>query len=189
MLGQPALGPAKLRCSPPGETAVELNVVYPNYPAAVCLSNRAAVHLKQKQYKKALRDATKACALCPEYVKGHARQVAALKGLGQVAQAAEVEEEIADYNTGLRFLPWYGAALLTAGWLDHESHTAVYTKAHSDWVISRVTAGGNDDRSKFVHAKASLVPFQGGQWLMIGVNFMEDWKKQEVPLRGLVGRG
>ena len=35
----------------------KLNVLYPNLPAAICLSNRAAVYLEMKNYNQALKDA------------------------------------------------------------------------------------------------------------------------------------
>lgn len=54
----------------------------PNKPAAVCLANRAAVHLKLGRNVAAVADARAATIICPEYLKGHFRLKQALGAAG-----------------------------------------------------------------------------------------------------------
>ncbi len=62
-------------------------------------SNRSAAHAALKQWEDALRDANSVLSLRPGWVKGHARQAAALFGLQQYGAAKEA------YQKALRLEP------------------------------------------------------------------------------------
>jgi tetratricopeptide (TPR) repeat protein len=62
-------------------------------PAAVLLSNRAAVNLQSGQYASALSDAAAAVRVDPAFVKGHCRRVQALLGLQLLHEAAVACEQ------------------------------------------------------------------------------------------------
>jgi tetratricopeptide (TPR) repeat protein len=62
-------------------------------PAAVLLSNRAAVHLQSGQHATALSDAVAAVIVDPPLAKGHYRRVQALLGLQLLPEAAAACEQ------------------------------------------------------------------------------------------------
>ena len=93
------------------------SLTFPNKPAAVCLANRAAMHLKAGRPEDALEDAKQATVQCPEYLKGHYRVGQALRALGHTAEADVVEGQIRTYRALVQLLPWYGLALLMLGWI------------------------------------------------------------------------
>lgn len=61
----------------------------PNQPAAICLANRAAVHLKAGRVVEAVGDARLAAIICPEYIKAHFRLRQALLAVGDRAEELE----------------------------------------------------------------------------------------------------
>ena len=162
----------KRECGP-----VKMKLTTPNLPAAMSLANRAAARLKAGDAAGARADAALACKRCPEYVKAHKRLRECALALGDRAAAAELATELRDYANAIRLYPWYGPALLGAGWIDHYDHMLVYETARKADVAARIAdpraarAGLGDGAT--CHAVASLVPFQGGQWLMLNLTWLD----------------
>ena len=73
-------------------------LITPNKSAAIALANRSAAYLGLKNYSLALKDATRATQLCPDYVKAHFRKKQAYKGLGQDAKRRKVENDLQLYK-------------------------------------------------------------------------------------------
>ena len=72
-------------------------LITPNKSAAIALANRSAAYLGLKNYSFALKDATRATQLCPDYVKAHFRKRQAYKGLGQDAKWRKVGNDLQLY--------------------------------------------------------------------------------------------
>ena len=106
----------------------------PNWPAALCLSNRAACHLRQDRPEVALADAERATRLCPEYVKGHYRRFQALTALGRVEEAADVKAAIERFSqlsqvgaaSEVAHGIWLGLRLVHVGWLELDTYLSTY---------------------------------------------------------------
>ena len=157
----------------------------PNQPAAVCYSNRSAAFMKlaaalessdeSKAYlKRALRDAKLACKHCPGYAKGHFRVFQALKSLGNQAAANKKKHQLALYEHYVANMPWAAIAGVAINWLSLVEFQLVYSTVRFHEVLRRLAACRPDT----LMSQASLVPFLGGQFLMIGINYSSaEWKK------------
>ena len=145
---------------PDGEEMVEK---YPNKGAAIAWANRAHALLMNGEPKAALRSARRATQANPEYIKGHHREMRALEALGQASAAREIREEIDDYEVARKMYPSEAIALLTAGWISWERAALVYGPARFGEAAQSVAEAGD----KRVEARASIVPFQCGQLLML----------------------
>lgn len=157
----------------------------PNLPAAVCYSNRAAAYMKLASavepspeahifLKKALRDATAACKNCPGYAKGHFRVFQALKCLGKHGAADQKKQQLALHEHFVANMPWPAIAGLAIGWITLAEFQLVYNTVRFQEALRRIKANPPDT---FL-SQASLVPFLGGQFLVIGINYISsDWKK------------
>jgi hypothetical protein len=163
----------------------KVTVRLPNLPAAVCYSNRSAAYMKLASavesnaeahvfLKKALRDATSACRNCPAYAKGHFRVFQALKCLGHNAAANQKKHQLALHEHYAANMPWPAIAGLAIGWLSLAEFQLVYSTVRFQEALRRIKKNPPDT---FL-SQASLVPFLGGQFLMIGINYISaDWKK------------
>jgi len=165
----------------------------PNKPAAVCLSNRATVHLKCGRVKEALSDAQEAIQLCPMYVKAHYRYAQALEQQGDKAskkKAAETLKRIKEHTLvcGLGQF-WDACAALTVGWMDMDNFMFNLERVREDIIWNRII---QDHEAKYVAGPLSpavsfifsLVPMMGGQWLTMSVKYRCDDPPsvpQEVP--------
>jgi hypothetical protein len=132
-----------------------------NEPAAICLSNRAAAHLKASDATKALADGIAATKWCPEYVKGHYRVVRAYKSLGKGAAAKEVEQEIKQYRQ-MSVLPDYSMALLGVGWIDMVYQQTRYRDARLEETVRRLKVLNIEEPKVEIEIKMTLVPFLVG---------------------------
>lgn len=162
-----------------------VTVRLPNQPAAVCYSNRSAAYMKiastldsseesNNYLKKALRDAKLACKHCPGYAKGHFRVFQALKSLGNQAAANTKKHQLALYEHYAANMPWAAIAGVAIQWLSLVEFQLVYSTVRFQEVLRRL----DSCRPDTLMSQASLVPFLGGQFLMIGINYSSaEWKK------------
>jgi len=136
---------------------------YPNKGAAIAWANRAQALLLAGEPKAALRSARRATEANPEYLKAHHREMKALEALGEVATAKEIGTEIQNYSLARSLYPCEAVALLMAGWVRWERAKMVYSPIRFRAAADAVVESGE----KKVEARASIVPFQGGQLLMM----------------------
>ena len=154
---------------------VDTTVSWPNLPAAICLSNRAAALLKLGNPEQALASAQKACKTCPEYLKGRRRVQSAHTALGDAAAARKLGKEIWQYETALKNFAWNGIALLFSEWISEWDFICVYEPKRQKFFARRLAGVFG------VGGSASLVPFGGGQWMMLALNYMdESFTRQKV---------
>ena len=170
----------------------------PNTAAAVCAANSSAAWLLEGRPREALAAARDACEADPGYLKGHRRELAALlrlrrdqiKAMRVLRRGApglkleqdalercdtavrEKQEDLRDWETAQRAYPTEDLALLTAGFTDYERATFIYGpirfRACLQWL-----RGGPLKCYTRCEARASLVPFQKGQVLMLSLCYAE----------------
>ena len=144
----------------------------PNKPAAICLANRAAVHIKSGRAEAALSDASAALAFCPEYLKGRHRQMQALRAVG--ADAAErlthLQRQVDMHSeltrSSLAGAPspgtWLGVQLTLVGWLDFATYSRVYEAPRcAHWRERAVETACSMAGTLRVHMSV----LWGGKWL------------------------
>ena len=103
----------------------------------------------------------------------HAGSSRDAKQLARFATAIkEKNEELADYEQARAAYPTEALALLTAGWLDHEQASFVYGPVRFLECVTWLRDGPLKKWKK-CEARASLVPFQGGQVLMLSLCYTE----------------
>jgi hypothetical protein len=169
---------------PNGEIAV---VREPNQPAAVCYSNRSAAYMKlagddgspqsMEYLSRALKDARLACRHCPNYAKGHFRVFQALQSLGRHSAANKKKSQLALYEHYVTRMPWPAIASLTMGWISLAEYQFIYSTVRFQEILRRLKSSPPDT----FMCQASLVPFLGGQFLVIGVTYLSpDWKKVSI---------
>ena len=157
----------------------------PNNGAAVCAANMSAAWLLDGRPKEALRAAKKATKADPSYLKAHRRELNALQALQrsqpkrvpdrklfeQYSKAIqEKRDELADYEQARAAYPTEALSLLTAGWLDYERAACIYGPVRFMACLEALTSpDGPLAAFKKCEARASLVPFQGGQVLMLSL--------------------
>jgi tetratricopeptide (TPR) repeat protein len=151
----------------------------PNKPAAVCLANRSLANFRSGQLQSARDDALQSSLLCPEYVKAHVRIVSALKALGEHEHSLQWNDTLAHYQKILPIFPFPPALLVGSGWLQHAGLT-MYQTAREDELFKRVRQDIAPENSLVIHAKASLVGFEGGQYLMQGYVYTKVHQKREI---------
>ena len=147
---------------------------YPNKGAAIAWANRAQAELKAGRAGAALESAKRATEANPEYLKGHHREMAALEALGRRGEAEQIKEEMADYSLARSLYPCEAQALITAGWIDFERAMMVYGPVRFEQAALHVA--DQDEDEKRVEVRASIVPFQGGQGLMLSLVYGFDGK-------------
>ena len=82
----------------------------------------------------------------------------------------EKRDELADYEQARAAYPAEALALLTAGWVDYERAECIYGPIRFMACLEALTGpDGPLAAWKKVEARASLVPFQGGQVLMLSL--------------------
>lgn len=141
----------------------EMVAKYPNKGAAIAWSNHAQALLLGGAPNAALCSARRATEANPEYLKGHHREMKALEALGDAAAARTVMQEMTDYQLARRLYPSEALALLHSGWISWERAILVYgPERFRVAALAAVDAG-----AKRVEARASIVPFQGGQLLIL----------------------
>ena len=173
----------------------------PNNAAAVCSANISAAWLLEGELENARKEARFARRTDPSYLKAHRRELAALQALHRRQATAirelkeghvypdrrqamrkvlakyataikEKNEELADYEQARAAYPTEALALLTAGWLDHEQASFVYGPVRFLECVMWLRDGPLKKWRK-CEARASLVPFQGGQVLMLSLCYTE----------------
>ena len=140
---------------------------FPNKGAAVAWANRAQALLLAGAPDRALRSARRATDANPEYLKGHHRVVKALEALGRREAAAELRQQIREYPLARSMYPAESLALLHAGWIDWVRASMIYGPTRFRAAAEHVAAALQEGERKRVEVRASLVPFQGGQCLML----------------------
>ena len=130
--------------------------------ALQALHRRQAVALRELKSRPELKD------------KATPRNLEAMrKQLARFATAIkEKNEELADYEQARAAYPTEALALLTAGWLDHEQASFVYGPVRFLECVTWLRDGPLKNWKK-CEARASLVPFQGGQVLMLSLCYTE----------------
>jgi tetratricopeptide (TPR) repeat protein len=148
---------------PNGETWV---AKYPNKGAAISWSNCAQALLLAGDAEGALAAAREATVEDPEYTKGHHREMKALELLGRKREAADITKKMRQYTTARSLYPSESVALLAVGWIDLKRATLVYGPIRFKQAAEHVAQSLAQGVRK-VEARASIVPFQGGQSLML----------------------
>jgi tetratricopeptide (TPR) repeat protein len=164
---------------------VKMEAQQPNRPASICLANRAFAKEKAGLLQESLEDALRAAVLCPEYEKAHHRVKTAHRALAESAadpaekkrhlkEAKKKQQQLKDYKQALAILPCAETAMLVAGLIQHQEMIMVYMPERQAEIFRRILAEQSRDDyfGSPVHVTASLVPFQGGQWLLIGVRYV-----------------
>lgn len=142
----------------------------PNKPAAIALANRSAAKMAEKNFNGALKDGLRAAKLCPEYVKAHHRILKAYQALGDNDNAKDKSEEIKDFEATINLFPFQALPLLCAGWITWEEALVIYLPANRKEAARRIIASLGPTK-KTIGITCSLVPFQGGQHLLIGARY------------------
>jgi len=167
------------------ESTREIHVSEPNLPRAICYANRAACGLKlaaaagerrearlrRRHNLEALKDARRACELCPEYQKGHFRCAQAHRALGNEAEAFKKEKAMRFYEEGTKRLPNPAMAMLTAGLIDVDTFEHVYQKAFQQHMAAEAAEYHQQPHVNPPTALVSLVPFLDAQWLIFGLEY------------------
>lgn len=143
----------------------------PNKPAAICLSNRAAAHLKLGNTLKAVQDAHKAVTLCPEYTKAMHRHKQALIADGQddvagyMARQIGLLDRMARKDTRRekpeRDLPnagegeasgiWLGFRLVFTGFLSGDKYVKTYEEMRAEHWRSRAVVSAKGAKGVRIH--------------------------------------
>ena len=145
----------------------EMVAKYPNKGAAIAWANRAQALLLDGKPKAALRSAKRATQANPEYLKGHHREMKALEALGKVTAAREIQQEMQEYELARMMYPTEAVALLSSGWITWERASLVYGPVRFRAAADAVRTAGEADENMRIEARASIVPFEGGQLLML----------------------
>jgi hypothetical protein len=89
----------------------------------------------------------------------------ALQELGRKKEAAEKKQEIEDFEVAVHMYPTVELALLAAGWINWVEQSMIYGPTRKHVLLRKIDAelpgGGN------VRVRGSIVPFQGGQALLV----------------------
>ncbi|KAG1662458.1 hypothetical protein FOA52_009666 [Chlamydomonas sp. UWO 241] len=106
----------------------KLKCAYPNKAEAIAWANQAVAYTGLKNHREALAAARRATKACPEYVKGHTRELHALQALGKTVEAEDVEICIDEYiaSAGLNDCGNRTSQLLAAAWISWEDAMLVY---------------------------------------------------------------
>ena len=139
-------------------------LITPNKSAAIALANRSAAHLGLKNYSLALKDATRATQLCPDYVKAHFRKKQAYEGLGHNAEQRKVENDLQLYKKLEKLEHEHCITLNKVGWIDAIHLRLVYNKCHFQEAL-RIASMADF----CVINPISVVPYNGGQALKMGL--------------------
>ena len=145
------------------------NEAYPNKGAAIAWSNHAQALLLLGQPEQALISARKATQEDPAYIKGHHRELKALQALGKRGAAAEIKQEIEEYEFARQMYPAESIALLTAGWVSWKRQAIIYSSTRFGVACRELEMTLESEDERKIDLRASLVPFQGGQGLMMTV--------------------
>ena len=142
---------------------------FPNKGAAIAWSNHAQTLMVAGDVEGALVSARKATRADPSYVKGHHREMKALERLGRREEASRVQQAIRNYERARETFPAESIALLGVGWIGWHDASMVYNPARFHQAAEHVAAQLVPPRwpTKKVEVRASIVPFQGGQALML----------------------
>ena len=140
----------------------------PNKAAAIAFSNRAQAFLLAGKHQKALKSAKRAVEASPAYLKGHHREMKALEALGQAEEAKEVRDEMANYQKLRASTMQEGLALVAVGWIDWMRAKMIYLPCRFKCAVQAL-ADELPEGERPVEVRASLVPFQGGQALMLSL--------------------
>lgn len=149
-----------------------IKVSYPNHAVAVCWANRSAALLKRGDAAGALEDAGRATRADPAYVKGHAREAAALRALGRTEDADGIAQQMKAYALARASFPAESLALTAVDWIDWNRAGSVYGPCRFDAAaLSVVRSLDRARRPRRCEIRASLVPFYGGQCLMLSLKY------------------
>eukprot|EP00756_Hemistasia_phaeocysticola_P056814 Hpha_TRINITY_DN33458_c0_g1::TRINITY_DN33458_c0_g1_i1::g.707::m.707 len=148
----------------------------PNKGAAIAWANRAHALLLAGRTEAALKSARKATAANPAYIKGHHREMKALEALGRKKEAAEIREEMEDYGR-VRGAMIESLALIAAGWIDWTRMRVVYMPIRFNAAMRELQNAPDDESENRVEVRASIVPFQGGQGLVLSIIHMKTVEK------------
>jgi len=170
---------------PSPEELAMMTPIEPNRPAAICLSNRAAVHLKAGRVGEAEADAREAIARCPVYAKGYYRlsQCLLQQPKGGKEEASRIQVQVKQFTTlqeMSKLVMWDGMAAVMVGWVPFPEFTMHYVKVRGLKYWAKIRADeplGAVSVTPFLpsfHAVGvtllfSLVPIANGQWLQYAV--------------------
>ena len=145
----------------------------PNKAAGIAWGNCAAALLAAGKHDEALQAARNSVRYCPEYVKGHHRQMKALEACGRLIEAQTKRKEIEEYEELYRVKKYTARyiGLLKVGWITWEQADQIYAPLLRQRVVAHIAARLGPPslfgENRRVFLKASVVPFMGGQGLIL----------------------
>lgn len=161
----------------------------PNRPAAVCLANRAAVLIKQKRFAEALDNARAAVELCPDYTKGHYREMRCHELMGRADDERAARERMAECK---RFAGMYvdqSMVLFRLGWVEG-AHLAPYAAVRFHACLEHIRRESKAFNANYgrvvvppVSAQVSLVRLGDAQCLRCNLTFTRPLEKDASPGR------
>lgn len=134
--------------------------------AAICATRLMLDEKREVMLQEALKAAQRAIDANPAYLKAHHRKLSALKKLGKAVAARELAKKMKDYDLARTMYPCEALALLAAGWISWQRSSLIYGPVRFK-AIAEAVAESLPEGMRRVEARASLVPFQGGQALMM----------------------
>lgn len=170
----------------PTANGTDLVGKYPNKSVAIAWANCAQALLADGKPQDALESARQATEANPEYLKGHHREMKALEALGRTAEAKKIAEEMRDFSLARSTYPAESLALLQVGWIGWERAQLIYNPTRFSEAAKQVASELTADLEMFgqvemkVEARASIVPFQGGQCLMLSLVYGNGMETREV---------
>ena len=149
----------------------------PNRAAAIAFANRAQALLLADQPREALKSARRAVEANPAYLKAHHREMKALQVLGKAEEASELRKEMATYERLRTSGMQEGLALVAVGWINWMRAKMIYLPARFASVLEALVDDLPENERR-VEVRASLVPFQGGQGLMLSL--VDGFKQRQL---------
>ena len=157
----------------------EMTAAYPNRGAAICWGNRAAAWLMEGRAEEALADAQRARESDPEYLKGHRRELSALRRLGRKEDAEDVYEGLRAYGELRSTYPTEAMTYFKLGWIDLKRAQLIYGAMRFN-ICAPLLAKEIGPEGK-CEVRASIVPFGECQVLTFSVTYgFPRWNQQTV---------
>jgi tetratricopeptide (TPR) repeat protein len=145
----------------------------PNMAAGISFGNESAALLAAGNAVGALQSAELATLADPSYVKGHYREMRALEALGQSEAAEEKRQQISEYEKHQYPLQYIN--LMNVQWITPQEARCMYApivrKQVLDSVAKALAPDAFGSAAPFVMIQAMLVPFTGGQGLLLRLDY------------------
>jgi hypothetical protein len=146
----------------------------PNMAAGIAFGNKSAALLAAGNAVGALQSAALATLADPSYVKGHFREMKALAALGRYEEAEEKRQQILEYENC--HYPLQYISLMSVQWITPKEARVLYAPVVRKKVLESVAKALAPDACgnglPYVILQAVLVPFIGGQGLLLRLDYI-----------------